>query len=347
MTPQTAPLPPDCEYFVDSALEHGELDASTLLAIKLYAPRRQVMDIIDAAGETDFTSSVTIRRARDLRLEACAALVRLADDLIAALPADKRAMIAHAGIRHLHHRVRETAQHLAWWAIEDEIRGGCLKPWRRIVGASDLRRVEAYVPSPKAVRRLHAPAWIRRYVKTNDDARALREVGSHALARLRAAGPYTATDGADLIGDELAAAHEGYRRHNEEAIRRMRPHYLAKSVTKIETRRRRQIIKKAASTAVSIMGRQPVADFANGRPVRLRGSAIDIQVQRAMTCDTAGHSGIYVSACEPVGAAQTAEGRASLSVPVIAVRLNAEWQIVELSAMTGGPGSSRAERTPL
>jgi len=49
----------------------------------------------------------------------------------------------------------------------------------------------------------------------------------------------------------------------------------------------------------------------------------------------------------PVGAAQTAEGRASLSVPVIAVRLNAEWQIVELSAMTGGPGSSRAERTPL
>lgn len=307
MTPQTVQLPPDCEYFVDCALEHGELDAGSLLAIKLYAPRRQVMDIIDGAGETDFTSSETIRRSRDLRLGMCAALTQLADEVIEDLPPDKRAMIAHAGIRHLHHRVRETGRHLAQWAIEDEIIGGCLKPWRRVVGASDLRRVEAYVPSPKAARRLHAPAWIRRYVKTNDEARALREVGSHALARLRAAGPDAPHDGADLIGDELAAAHEGYRRHNEEQLRRLRPHYLAASVTKIETRRRRQIIKKAASTAVSIMGRQPVADFANGRPVRLRGSAIDIQVQRAMTCDTTGHSGIHVSACEPTSGRKLAD----------------------------------------
>ena len=47
----------------------------------------------------------------------------------------------------------------------------------------------------------------------------------------------------------------------------------------------------------------------------------------------------------PVPAAQTAEGRTSLTVPVIAVRLNAQWQIVELSAITAEL-SEQARRTP-
>lgn len=307
MTPQTVQLPSDCEYFVDCALEHGELDAGTLLVIKLYAPRRQVMDIIDGKAPESYETMDEIRRWRDSRIGICAQLTRLADDLIEALPADKRAMIAHAGIRHLHHRVGELAHVMAWWAIEDEITGGCMQPWKRAVGASAMRRVEAYVPSPKAARRLNAPSWIRRYVKANGDARNLRAVGTHALARLRAAGTTAPVDGADLIGDELAAAHEGYRRHNEEQLRRLRAHHVAKTVTKSATKKRRQIIKRAASTAVSILGRQPVSDFANGRTVRLRGSAIDIEVQRAAASDTRGHSGLHVSACDPASGRKLAD----------------------------------------
>lgn len=291
MIPQAAPLAPDVEYYMDSALEHGELDAGSFLTIKLYAPRAEVMRIVD------FEPSAEPPTFYRTRLRKNGMLVKLADDLIEALPDDKRAMIAHAGIRHLHHRVLDLAEVMAWWAIEDEIKGGCMKAWKRPVCRRDRKRIEDYVTTKRQDRKLHAPSWIRRYTKTCDSARDLRTVGTHALLRLSRAHHPMPPDGADLIADELAAAHEGYRRWNEDQMRRLRSTFV-KSVTKNETHKHRQIIKRAASTAQAILGRQPVSDFANGRPVRLRGAAIDIEVQRAGSSATRGHSGIFVAAVD-------------------------------------------------
>ena len=44
---QTVQLPPDVQYALDCLLEHHEIDAGTHTAIRLYAPRAEVIRIID------------------------------------------------------------------------------------------------------------------------------------------------------------------------------------------------------------------------------------------------------------------------------------------------------------
>lgn len=291
----TTTIPPDVEYVLDAALEHNELDAACHVALKLYAPRGDLMRIVDrdwALGREELRP----------RLAMCAALNDFGDDILRQLPADKRGAIALAGASHVKAEVIRLAWTLATWAMQDEIVGGCLKPYKRC----GTRWVQRYEPSPKQRRQLYAPGWIRRYTKTNDDARLLRAMGSRTLSRLvgidcRARDVVAA---AESISTDMQAQHEGYRRTNERAINRLGASF--RPLDRKATARRRSVIKRAVHCASAILSAKMISDFAGGRPVVLPGQSIALEVARIGSAADLGHGSLSVLAIDPVSKRQLA-----------------------------------------
>lgn len=287
MIVQAAPFAPDVQYYLDCALEHGELDAGTHVALRLYATRSEVMDIVDDVQPIGHYFGPPI----PARLRKTEALARLADRLLADLPIDRRGAVAWAGLQHLKTEVQSLAWCCATWAIEDELKGGCLKPYIRR-GMSKYQR--AYEVSPKLRRRLYGPNWIRRYVKTNEDARKLRIKARRTLARLHGIDIAAVREAGDVITRDIQAQHDGYRRWNEHVIRQ-----LARHCTVAEDRTRRKVIKRAASTAVALIGREPVSQFAQGRCVMIPGDTFNLEVGRIGSSALIGHAGLHVTAVCP------------------------------------------------
>lgn len=288
MQPQSTPLPPDVAYTLDTMLEHSEIDAGTHVAVKLYAPRVDLMRMIDGDEPLDGT-----RVRLHYRQRLCRDLAGMADDILAALPIEQRGVIAHAGIAHMRGEVQALAWHCANWAIEDEIVGGCLKPWKRPLSRHGRR----YELSPKQARRLHGRSWIGRYVKTNDDARRLRGMGERLVARAAPIPREIVAEGADLLVEQLKAQHEGYRQTNARAIAA----HFAREAGPRDRRskqRHRATIKRAASTAVAIIGETIVSDFAAGRSIVLPGETLSLEIARLGSSASLGHGTLTISAVD-------------------------------------------------
>lgn len=298
MTIQATPFAPDVQWYLDCALEHGELDAGSHVALRLYATRREVTDIIDGVPPIGYYLS---DRTVSARLRTTSRLADLADRLLADQHIDRRGAVAWAGIQHLKSEVDSLAWCCATWAIEDEIKGGCLKPYIRTAMSTYQRRYEI---SPKLRRRLYGPNWVRRYVKTNDDARTLRNKGSRALVRLAGVDLGSVRSAGDVIARDIKAQHEGYRRWNEHIVRNMASMF---SVTDREQRSRRKVLKRAASTAVALIGRDPVSDFVAGRVVTLKGETINLEIGRIGSSAVIGHSGLHVTAACPATGVRLAD----------------------------------------
>lgn len=298
MIVQHTPFAPDVSWYLDCALEHGELDGGTHIALRLYALRSEVTDIIDDVPPIGYYLS---DRPVPMRLRITNRLAELADRLLADLSPERRGAVAWAGVQHLKSEVESLAWCCATWAIEDEIKGGCLKPYKRALSAPWQRRYEI---GPKLQRRLYGPNWVRRYVKLNDDARRLREKGTRALNRMRGIDLDCVREAGDVIARDLKAQHENYRRWNEHIIRNMASVFKADPR---EDRSRRRVLKRAASTAVSVVGRQPVSDFIAGRIVTLQGKTVNLEVGRVGSSAMIGHSGIHVTAACPTTGARLAD----------------------------------------
>jgi len=287
---QQTPVPPDIAYTLDTMLEHTEIDAGTYVAIKLYAPRVDLMTIID--GDDPFNGT---RDRMGYRSHLAAKLDHMADDILRGLPVQDRGAIAHAGIQHMRGEVLRLAWCCAVWAIEDEIKGGCLEPFKRRMSALERR----YELSPKQRRQLNAPSWIRRYVKLNRDAQRLRGMGFMVTRRAAGIPREIVADAADLLAAQLTAQHEGYRRTNQRALSNFADSLRSVGPSKRSTRKRRSVIKKAASTASALIGDRAVSDFAAGRNVILHGTTLDLDVLRLGSSSSLGHGGLAISAVEP------------------------------------------------
>lgn len=291
---QTIALPPDVEYGLDTMLEHADIDAMTHTAVKLYAPRRMLMDIMDGAekwGDGDTVETVVSARRRRV-----AALELAADEILAGLSRADRGAIAWAGIGHLHYEAHSLAEVCAWWAIEDEVCGGCLKPFKQTAMTKWNRR---YEPNPRMARKLHAPKWIRRYVKLNSDASNLRRRASRVLARVQDIPRLEVAYGAERLRKHLLAQHEGFRVTNS----RMLAHFGRACAGHHEPRRQRRktraVIKRAAATAIELIGQDAVREFSSGRAVRLKGRTIDLEVGRMGSSAQAGHAAVACCLVDP------------------------------------------------
>lgn len=295
---QSAPVPPDVAFFLDAALEHEELDAGSHVALKLYAPRVELMRIVD--GEWKLGTGTAPKR-----LDVCEKLTGLASSIMPELPIETRGAIAHAGVLHMRGQVNTLSWCLGTWAIEDEIQGGCLVPYKNRIS----RAAHRYELSKKQERRLHAPTFVRRYVKGNDDARRLRRQGSLVISRAapipRAMMSDAAQLHANLLAEQLLAAHEGYRRFNQRQISRMADTFIVgRSVTTPASarkfaRKQRRVIKRAAVCASSIIGSAGLTAFARGMPVTIEGQSLHLEVARLGSAASTGHGAISVVAVDP------------------------------------------------
>lgn len=300
MTIITTPLPPDVEYVLDAALEHGEIAAATHVMCRLYAPRLDLMAIVDrdwALGPEQLRSRLTM----------CAALDALAGDLLTRLPPDKRAAIALADAQHLKGEVHSLAWCLATWAIEDTIKGGCLEPYQRRQSACNAR----YELSPRQHRKLYGREWPRHYVKTCSESRSLRAKGRRCLDWLGHRLPTSAAirAAAAAISTDLQVRHEGYRRFNERAIARYAEGLRAggKAQSRDHQRRARRIIKRAYQCASTVLPARMLADFAVGRGVFLDGATLSLEVVRLGSSASTGHGMLSVTAVDPSTRARLAD----------------------------------------
>lgn len=287
----TIPLPADVEYWLDSALEHDEIDGSTHIALKLYANRSDLMRILDDEYKFDGIGSIKPRLAR------CAAVTSLADAILAELPDDKRGPIAWAGVQHMRFTVQATANNLATWAHEDQICGGCMLPYKRPRNLTEQRRMSAMQLSPRQRRQLYGRNWIRRYVTRAEEADRLRGLGLRVTARLRGVDRHSAKSQAEQLASDLQAQHEGYRRHNERQIM-LYTGSLRLRDTRAGRKQKRKIIGKALVCAESVLGSQKVREFTDGRAVYIEGQAIALEIGRIGSSSTIGHSGLRIVAVE-------------------------------------------------
>jgi hypothetical protein len=286
----STPLIPDVEYFLDAAHEHGELDAGSLLVLKVYGPRRRITDIVDGV----VYELGTIDLMRD-RISKCEALAMLADAVLAELSPADRGPLASAGLLGLRHEITALASTLAQWAIEDEIKGGCLKPWK----PKCTRHVIDYRTTRKQDRQLRSRKWIRRYVRLEPESIRLRRVGDRVRARLRGVDPIDHAANAERISEMLQAQHEGFRRTNERHIRNHIASTAAITVPRSERRKVRKIIKRAAICAESVLGRRAVSDFAAGRELHFSGQQVTLEVARVQSSAMLGHCGLTIRAVCP------------------------------------------------
>lgn len=322
MTIQAAPFAPDIQWFLDCALEHGELDAGTHLALRFYATRSEVMAIVDEVPPIGHYLGPPIPQ----RLRTTELLARLADTLLASLPLDRRGAVAWAGIQHIKTEIDSLAWCCATWAIEDGIKGGCLQPYKR--NRHPPRWQRDYEIGPKLRRRLYGQNWIRRYVKRNEDAQRLRQKGTRALERMRGIDLAAVRAAGDVLARDIQAQHENYRRWNELMLRQMA---RLGDHDRRQERSRRRVIKRAASTAVALIGRDPVSQFVAGQPVTLKGETLDLEIGRTASAATIGHLGLHVTAVCP------ATGRRLADLCVYHERTPALDQLTALSlAMRAG-----------
>src|SRR5438046_537582 len=102
------PLAPETQYFFDAALEAGEIDSASRLALMLYGDR----------------AAITERYERDRhnwrgRVELCNDFIAMAQPIIDDLPAERRGALIFTSVTDLMFRIRKTASFMAEMAIGD------------------------------------------------------------------------------------------------------------------------------------------------------------------------------------------------------------------------------------
>ncbi len=284
------PLPPDVEYFIDAAVDHEELDACAALTLKLYAPRTQLMSIIDQEYKHD--GPAWMRQ----RVRKCDDLTAVADSIHCQLPFEVRGPLAWAGVRHVRHCVTGAAHMMAWWAQEDMIKGGCGEPYKRARNRAHWRHMNAYTLMPSQRRRLYNRGWIRKYVCQSPEKRRLEAMGVRTRARTRGVTWMSVMDQAEKISAMLEAQHENYRRTNERAIRQFATRNLrpARALTKAH----RKVAAKAAATAERVIGKDNLHRWNTAQPVTIVGDTIAFDVARSNSSTTLGHGGLILTAVD-------------------------------------------------
>lgn len=284
LEPRQYPLPPDIAYCLDSASECFDIDNTTYAVLSLYGQA----GVLDGLGED--RRGVQPRESLEVLAEAYS---DYADTLLEKIPAGSRNAYILAGLADLPRRIEAEAQCLAWWAHEDSTTGGAMEdflPRPR----TDLDGV----PYKRVSRRLHAPKFIRRYVRTSPNIAHFKRVCARSVKRMALVSGEATPDPScfEAINQEFRAQSDRKRaawqefqdkRHGKPTVR------LERSAIK-ELNRRRKVIRRAAVLAAGILGASTVGAFARGEPVRLDGDTIALEVRNTSSLATMGHGGLGI-----------------------------------------------------
>jgi hypothetical protein len=269
MIPRLIAPAPELEHYLDCAQECAELDSCSAFTLRLYGDDAAMKAIMDS-GTHHYRS----------RREKCMELAAMADAIMAKLSPQRRAGLIRSGMMHLVHEIEQMAECLAGWAIEDEIEGGCLLPYRtheRIRNGKTFKNTD---------RRIHSPKFIRRYVKKTG-FREFEQLIALTGIMLRRARETTPVQDQSIIQDWRAQHHYAMR--------------VADRRLSIEHRSSRRMVRRSFATAVSIVGLETVRALLRGEQIKLIGQDTMLMLRKRGSVFDKGHGCLSVAIADRSG----------------------------------------------
>lgn len=262
---------PLVEYFLDGATECGEIDACTSMTLRLYGNDREIIPIL-GDGQSHFR----------VRQQKCLRLAEMADGILAGLPAHRRGGLVRSGLHHIAHAAVELAETFSNWAIDDEIEGGDLLPFRY-----ERTRSRNGVPFKRTMRRLRSPKFVRRYVKLEAPEHADHLKTLASLSTRRAAACERVEHDASIIADWRAQMNFRNRQDERDGWKTMRAD--------------RRMILRSLRAATSVVGEDAVRAFLRGEEIKLIGHEAVLVLRKRGTLTDRGHGAISVALADRNG----------------------------------------------
>jgi hypothetical protein len=273
----------------------GDLDSGTATILQLYGNRTTIDRLCENAGILD-------RERTAPRL-----LTAYAWEIAREMPTAEQGVLLGMGLLHRSYEAVNLSRHIAHWAIGDFAEGGYMEPHGNALTKDGL------TPSPRNMRRLMAPAWIRRHAKRNSETARIRRNTEHHLA---CAGqePWREISFERGRWEEMFdVLHQRQRAEEDRMWREARIAMDAgvsaaaalgvrknKREIKTKIRRHRKIIRRAASAAELVLGADGVRAFIKGNLI-IRGQDIDFKVKPASSNGRIGHGGLDLAVLDKKG----------------------------------------------
>lgn len=312
---QHKPLFHETEYALDVMLDQMQIDAASAMALRLYGDRQAINEIVDNPPTRDacLESYAEWNRHKN---RAAVVLGRYGEDLISKMPLERQGSMASIALVHMDHVTRSVGEFLANWAVGDLVEGGYGEQFHRPPRA---QRGTA-MPYKKDWRRLHAPNWIRRYVKHSQDARGYREMCQRVARRVTSLDQASIGGGIDDFRAEFALANDrrcAYEKAEMDQARirwaaevplgtvgdgcvvTLKPKYFGWARKRRHTQRK--IARRGIATAETIVGRDKTAAFVRGESVVIEGINLDLAVKRRGSVTGTGHSAVALEALSKDG----------------------------------------------
>lgn len=298
---QTTPLAHATEYFFDGAVDEGELDSGSAVALRLYGDRDKIDETIERKRPGNRYMILENRRATNHEL------ARYASELIAQLPNHQQGALIAMSLAHAKYSINGLAEILSSWAIGDSVEGGYMEPFseRRI---SAVAESDGVTPTKKIQRRLRSAKWIGRYVKHNDSADHCRDFAQSILVRTYGLPWDQIHGGIEAFENELAEV----KARQEEAIRRAYSQLeIERAITAVsgnkqiqrqKMRAYKKTLRRSAAMVAAILGVTTASAFAHGKPVQIAGEQILFQVSKFGSLARVGHGGLNISVLSLSGA---------------------------------------------
>lgn len=307
---QHKPLFHETEYAIDVMLDDMMIDGATATALRMYGNRDTINGIVDNKPmDLDGNIITQWQAALISKRAACYRLTDYATEIINELPLWQQGAFASVGLSHMHHVTLQMAEFLARSSIGDLAEGGYMQrhnhPPRAQRGTA--------LPYKKDWRRLHAPKWIRRYVKLEAESHRSRELASRVLDRVRPLDHSLIYGGIEAFrteieecdrrrrayeaqqGDAILAGMAQGETWNEayDAVRvRLKPGFRKR------LRNLRRVARRGLDTAATIIGQDGANAFVRGEPVIIEGVNLKLAVQRRGRVADAGHGTIKLEALD-------------------------------------------------
>lgn len=275
---KTTTLPENIERFLDAMSTYNVMDAGTVLLLNLYGDNDFIIRLLKATGTNGYLTNASSDSISELNLHA--------DKIMDHLPKEQIFGFLTLGRIKLRAGVKDKAEWAAYCAIHDACEGGVLENFKE-------RAISK--PGKRLSRRLHSPAFIRRYVSRLREIEDLRLVAKRleTIERRIPAGVYV--ENADTMFDAQIEAINTKRQENEvNGWRKIYgDHFRSKA--------NRRAIKRAAGLSVDLLGREKTSRFIAGKAVVLNGSEFDFMVQRRATLDASGHGALALTVMDKAG----------------------------------------------
>ena len=316
LEPQKSELPHETEYFLDGAVECLDLDAGTRMVLIVFGDRQHIADIVEPRilwkagppGKDGFEKAQDrskFGRFKAKRLEKCDQLTSHADELLAQLDPVYRLGSHITAVNGLLTTLRSHAEVYADWAMTDACEGGAMEDYDRKKLTWYQHAARDREGTKRVARKLHAPAWIKRYVETHEESNRLRQLW-HTLVR-RGVPKFNESqlDAALTVFDAAYAQHRAKVQVAQQraydafvaevtADAAVRKGYVKKPPYRI-LRQKRKVAKRAAIFAAGLLGASTVSAFAAGQPVHIEGQSMVFEVKKRGTIHRSGHASLELS----------------------------------------------------